>query len=311
VSEAKPRAVPAARPDVTPRRAQTVARNDDTVHLGVTNPMHTEWFYLLIQGSWPRFFGVLTGAVLALNVLFALAYAAVPDQLVNFDGSLSSAFAFSVQTLFTIGYGAMAPTGWVAHTLVTLEAIVGMMFSAVVTGLVFARVSRPHSRVLFSDVVVVAPMDGVPTFSFRLANARGNEVLDASIRIVALIDTVTREGHRIRRMHELHPERTYSPIFRMSWTVMHRLDARSPLAPYVQDGVVDPRVIGFVCLLTAHDATLHASLHTQHVYAPTDLRFGVKFVDVVSRMDDGRFVLDYTRFHDTEPLEGDPPGGLV
>lgn len=298
----EPAASPAPTEPTTTRGLMPVAQGG-TVHLGVRHSVHTEWFYWLVGVGWLRFFGALTAGVLSLNVAFALGYYCVPEQLANFDGTFASAFAFSVQTLFTIGYGAMAPTGWAAHALVTLEAVVGMMFNAVITGLVFARVSRPRSRVLFSNVAVIAPMDGVPTLAFRLANARGNEVLDASIRVVMLVDTRTREGHQIRRMLELTPERSYSPIFRLSWTVMHRLDERSPLTPLARGDALDASVVGFVCLLTAYDATLHSSMHTQHVYRTDALRFGHRLVDVVTSLPDGRFSLDYQQFHDSVPLD--------
>ena len=61
------------------------------------------------------------------------------------------AFFFSVQTLSTIGYGQVFPVGLGANALVTLEALVGLIGFAIVTGLLFARFSRPNAKLLFSS----------------------------------------------------------------------------------------------------------------------------------------------------------------
>lgn len=264
--------------------------------------LHRVWYDRLLAGSWPFFFGVLVAAIVLINVAFAAAYWWVPDDLNGYDGTFEEAFAFSVQTFFTIGYGSTSPAGWAAHIVVTLEATVGLLFTAVATGAAFARVSRPNARILFSRVAIFTTMDGAPTFSFRVGNLRGQDVLDAHIRLVALVEHTTREGVRLRRMLELAPERAYSPIFRLTWTVFHRLDENSPLTPLLVDGRPDDRLLGVIALLTAHDVTLGAQLHAQQFYYLNDLRHGVAFRDVLHPQPDGSFRVDYEAFHEVVPV---------
>lgn len=286
-----------------PQRRRRAARAGEAVRLGAKDAAHKEWYYLLVRGSWATLVFIVFLAFLIVNATFGTAYWLVSDQILNSEGTWGEGFAFSVQTLFTIGYGYLAPIGPVAHLLVTVESLVGLMMTAVTTGLVFARVSRPRAKVMFSRPLLVAPMDGVPTLTFRVANERGNDVLDASVRLVALIDEVTPEGHTLRRMRELTPVRGFSPIFRLSWVVMHRLDESSPLRSILVDGQIDDRFIGVVCLLSAYDETYGGVVHAQHAYGAEHIRFNERLVDVLTELEDGRFVIDYRKFHDTVPLD--------
>lgn len=83
----------------------------------------------------------------------------------------------------SIGYGAMYPLSLYANLLVTLEAMLGVAGTAVATGLVFARISRPTARVMFSRVSVIRVQDGYPTLMFRAANQRFNQIVEAQIAL--------------------------------------------------------------------------------------------------------------------------------
>ncbi len=124
------------------------------------------------------------GNGLTTNALFALAYLAGEDCIANArPGSFLDAFFFSVQTLASIGYGAMFPKTTYANVVVTIEAMMGLVGIAVLTGLAFARFSRPTARVIFSRVAVIAPHNDVPTLMFRAANKRRNQILEAQLRV--------------------------------------------------------------------------------------------------------------------------------
>jgi inward rectifier potassium channel len=278
------------------------------VRKGVHHDLTRDWYYYLIEGSWRWLVGAVVTLYVAANLLFGGFYWLLPEgAIVNSTGSYLDAFAFSVQTLFTIGYGYLAPASPTAHALVAVESIIGVLLTAVITGLVFAKVSRPRVKVLFSGPVLVSPVDGRLTLSFRVGNERGNEVLDASIKMVAMIDTQTAEGVAFRKLIEVVPQRTYSPVFRLSWVVQHTLDENSPLYPYVsQDGMHDD-FVGMICLLVAHDGSLNATIHAQHIYGADDFRFAHAFVDVLEATPDGKFSIDYGKFHHTKPLDLKPP----
>jgi len=94
----------------------------------------------------------------------------------------------------------MHPQTFYGHAVAMAEIFVGLMSLALITGLMFARFSRPRARFLFAKNVVVRPIDGKPTLIFRTANERQNVVQDASARLAMLRDEATSEGYRIRRI---------------------------------------------------------------------------------------------------------------
>lgn len=247
--------------------------------------------------------GVLSLAYLLTNVLFALLYMSQSEGIGSSEeGDFVDAFAFSVQTLSTIGYGTLAPRTGMAHTLVTLESMAGLIGTAIATGLVFTKFAQPRAKVLFSNHMVVQRRNAKPVLSFRLGNARGNEIIEASLRVSVLMPEVTLEGEHMRRLVDLQLLRSTTPMFAMTWTVVHEIDEQSPLhgrdaASFHADG------LRFIVSFTGIDATFSQTVHARHIYDHGDVRWGHRFVDIVDNAEDGRLRVDYQRFHDTVPVE--------
>jgi inward rectifier potassium channel len=168
---------------------------------------------------------------LGLNMLFALLYLLGDDAIANArPGSFADAFFFNVETISTVGYGQMSPATFYGHIVMTVDAMVGLSLLAVSAGLVLARLTRPTARVMFSKVAVVTAFNGVPTLSFRLANQRRNQILEVQVSVTLVRDERTAEGDWIRRFYDLQLGRQRSPIFAMTFTVMHPIHTASPLA---------------------------------------------------------------------------------
>src|SRR5580698_5742129 len=160
----------------------------------------TDFYHGVLTVSWPLFFLELLAAFIAVNLIFATLYVGDPGGIANArPGSFTDAFFFSVQTLGTLGYGVMAPRTLYTNLLVTVESFFGILTIALFTGIIFARFSRPFARVVFSKVAIIAPFEGVPTLIFRAANQRGNQIIDAEIRLSLAHQQVTREGISMRR----------------------------------------------------------------------------------------------------------------
>lgn len=284
----------------------------DAVRVGTPDELRRDLYFHLMDGSWRRLFATLALMYLFLNVVFASLYLLEDGGVANLrPDSFMDAFAFSVQTLSTIGYGVMAPASPYAHALVAIEALVGMLGLAVFTGLVFAKASRPRSAVLFSEVCVVAPLNGQPTLMLRAGNARGNEIAEASVHLTVLLDEVTPEGVKLRRLHDLTIARERTPVFALSWTIMHVIDEHSPLRHLLEKGATEDTFARLLVTLTGHDLTYAQTVHARHTYYPEDVRLGHQFVDVISTMDDGRLMVDYTKFHRTAAVDGGPGAGAA
>ncbi len=268
---------------------------------GVRRRPLDDLYHQLVSASWWRLFALVVALYVGTNLAFACGYLALGDEIEGArPGSLHDAFFFSVQTLATIGYGKWLPRGTGAHALVAAEALVGMLGFAFATGLVFAKFARPTARVLWSQVAVVAPRDGVPSLMFRAANERGNQIAEAQVRVVLARDEITVEGERVRRFHDLRLARQHNAFFALTWTIVHPIDEASPLAGLDAASLAEQGAQIIVSLVGLDD-TLAQTIHARHAYDASQVVWGARFVDILER-DGGATTIHLERFHDTEPL---------
>jgi inward rectifier potassium channel len=248
---------------------------------------------------WRWFFGIQAAAYVLFNAVFALLYLAAPGSIANArPGSFTDAFFFSVQTMATIGFGVMAPATFYANVMVTIEALLGMASVAVAAGLIFARFSQPTARVLFSRVAAVTPFNGVPTLMFRCANQRRNQIFEAQVHVDFARQETSAEGMELRRSYELNLARDRNPQFSLSWTVMHAIDAASPLYGIDPD-LLAGQEASIVVTLSGIDETISQRVFARTSYRADEILWGRKFVDILSETEDGQTLVDYRRFHDT------------
>jgi inward rectifier potassium channel len=257
-------------------------------------------YHGLIRLSWGKFFAGFVVAFLLLNLVFAGLFALDPQGLSASASTHFSAFwhafFFSIHTIATIGYGDSVPISLYANVLVVIETTIGILFFAVTSGIMFARFSQPSARILFSDKMVIRTFQGVPTLMFRAMNDRRNFILEASMN-VAVLRTEVVDGKSMRRFHDLPLIRQTNPVFALSWTAMHPIDAASPLAGLdAQSFLAGADEI--VVILTGIDASVAQPLHARQAYSPDQVYFDHDFVDVMSVDERGRRVIDRRKFHD-------------
>jgi inward rectifier potassium channel len=292
-------------PKTKPARVHLVPRADeDPVIITKVDGRRRHWgdFYVRwMSATWGRFLLLFVLSFLVINLIFAAIYCAV-GGIENADpDSFSDAFFFSVQTLSTVGYGHWAPIGMAANITVAIEVMVGILFAAVATGLIFSKFSRPTARVIFSNVAVVNPYNGTPHLMFRLANQRNNRIVDARIHVALLRKETSSEGQTMRRFYDMEVVRRQMPILQLSWTVMHPIGKESPLYGIDKDKLKewDGEI---VVSLSGLDESFAQTVHARHSYLPDDIIPDAVFIDVVTRHEEDNGVeVDLARFHDTAP----------
>jgi inward rectifier potassium channel len=205
-----------------------------------------------------------------------------------------------VQTMATIGYGKMSPQSNWANLIVCAEAFASLTGVSVITGLVFAKFSRPTARVLFSRVMTVHPRDGVPCLTLRLANERGNHIVEAQLRVVLTCDERTAEGEAIRRVYDLPLVRSQNSVFALTWLVVHPITPASPLYGATLESLAASNA-EFAVSMVGIDGTMSQTVHARHAYHWRDVRWDERFVDIFRIEPDGRRAIDYTLFHDVMP----------
>jgi inward rectifier potassium channel len=295
--------------DGTPRHRVTrlPGSGREILSIGLRTSPLRDVYHSLLTTTWAQFFALVLVAYLGANLLFAAGYLSIGDGIEEArPGSFADAFFFSVQTMATIGYGKMAPRGIAANLLVTLEALIGLLGLALVTGLVFAKFSRPTARVIFSRNVVITRFDGVPSLLVRMANERGNQIAEAEAHLVLLRTERTPEGEDVRRAHDLRLRRSHSAFFAFTWLVVHPITPDSPLHGETPESLRTTDV-DLVASMTGLDETLSQSVHARHAWTPDQILWGRRFADVLVSLPDGRRAIDYRRFHDVE-ADGGPAG---
>ena len=269
---------------------------------GLPRRLWQDLYHVFMTISWPRLFASYAGFFVFFNLLFAALYQAQAADVANLNPhGYWGRFFFSVETLATVGYGDMHPQTVYAHVIASIEIFTGMMSLALITGMMFARFSRPTARILFARHAVIRPFDGRQTLMLRAANERQNVIMEATAQLRLIRDEQTAEGYRIRRIYDLPLRRSEQPVFLYGWSLMHVIDEASPLAGASFESLKTTKAF-LLLTIGGIDETTGQTLMSRHEYHASSLRWNHTFADIFTTGEDGIDRFDYTKFHDVEPL---------
>jgi inward rectifier potassium channel len=254
--------------------------------------------------SWPQFAAFVACLYVGLNLLFATLYSLQHDSIAGSTGGrwFFDCFFFSVQTLATVGYGHMYPQTLYGHIVATAEIMGGIFLLAVMTGLIFVRFSRPVARVMFSNGMVIAPLNGKPTLMVRIGNENQHSMVEAEFRIMFSRDEPLVEGGDFRHFYVLKLHFDRLTVFPAALTLRHTIDEASPLFGATPESLESSRIL-FIVSVVGIDPVIAAAVQTQKDYSWRDVRFGQRFVEIYTEDGGGRLTVDYGRLHDTEQVE--------
>ena len=263
----------------------------------------------LLTVSWPSFIGFVTVLYLGLNLLFAVLFVLCgPDALAGpgshmLGGRFSQAFFFSIQTFATIGYGQIGPNGFAANILVTIEALIGLMYQALATGLLFARFSRPTASIVFTRHAIVAPYAGMTSLQFRIANRRRhNEIVDLEAQVLYTAFEPNDSGQLVRRYRRLPLERNKVTFFPLTWTIVHPIDEQSPLAGKTTEDL-EREQAEILVLLTGVDETYEQTVHARTSYRADEIIWHARFRSAFGGESPSHLLsVDVSRLNDIESV---------
>ena len=284
-----------------PRGARRVRQQGSTFYVigDVRRPLR-DAYHGFLKASWPAFLALIALAFLVANIGFAGLYMLV-GGVEGSTGSFGDSLSFSVQTMATIGYGVMHPVAARAHAVVIAESMFSIVFSALATGLVFAKFSRATARIAFSKVAVITSHEGKSTLMFRVGNQRGNVIVEAQVHVVVVMTTTTIEGETFYKAIDLPLVRDRQVGMARGWTIMHVIDEQSPLHGMDAAGLARAEVELNIALTGIDDTTMQ-TVHTIHQYTDQDIRCGHRFEDTMQLLPDGAFLLDLRNFDRTVPI---------
>lgn len=271
----------------------------------ITEGLHLSFWadisHRCMTASWPAFIGGAALVFIVFNAVFAVFYWIGDQPVANVAGGAYVDYLyFSIETLSTAGYGDMHPQTHYGHFIAAVELFTGIFSMSLMTGLIFARFSRPNARLLFADNPVISDHDGKRTLMIRLANERHNIISNANARVWAFKNIVSLEGQAFRRFYELPLMRSDSPALALSWTLFHVLDEQSPLHGLDANGL-ETFNVSLVVVVSGYDVVAAQTVHARKSYDHPDIRFGHRYAEILGTTEDGRLKIDYGMFHETLP----------
>ena len=267
-------------------------------------------YHLAVTMRWPQFFVALFLVDLTINLIFAVLYWLQPGSILNAGPSLVEAFFFSIETLATVGYGVLAPGTLYGHIISSAEIFCCVAFTALVTGLIFIRFSKPRAKFRFAEVAVVTRYNGKPMLMVRVGNGRLSLLTDAWARVTVVLRDEAAE-HHMRRVLDLELVQPRLTVFALTWNLMHVIDESSPLFGLTAGDVplTDLRLIVF---LEARDPALAATVQDLHDYSAKQILFGMRYRNVLTIDERGRANVDLNRISEieTDAADGHMPNLL-
>jgi inward rectifier potassium channel len=262
----------------------------------------------LLQTSSLEFYTTVISAYLAFNVLFALVYMGVGVERLGgkvdmwaFPDFFKALF-FSMQTFTTVGYGSVYPQGGIVSFVAGMEAMAGLMFFAIATGLVYGRFSRPSARILFSNNILISPYkENETALMFRIVNRRLNVLMEMDAQVIVAMDVDDSEEVR-RRFYRLELETSKIVFFPLTWTIVHPITKTSPFQGLTHEDLLK-RDTEVLILVKGYDETFSQHVHVRFSYTADELIWGARFIRNFQSQDNGVVELHIDDVHAFEKAE--------
>tara|TARA_B100000767_G_C19757689_1_gene533745 strand:- start:341 stop:1261 length:921 start_codon:yes stop_codon:yes gene_type:complete len=281
--------------------------NDD----GSSNILHNnreqsvdDLYSYLIGLTWSRFFLLVFLGYILINSFFACVYLAIGIEELTAETQhwymdFLNAFFFSAQTITTVGYGSISPNGIVAGLVSSLEALVGLLSFSFITGLLYGRFSKPKSSIRFSENMVLRPFEEGRALMFRLVNNRTSIMIEPQVKVTMTLSTKQASGAYKRSFYELKMERdsiTYLPTI---WTLVHKIDDKSPLHDFTDEEIASINAKIYI-LFQYHEDSFSQKVYKIHAYDFDKILVNRQFKPTVTFSDSGQMILDHELLNTTE-----------
>jgi len=249
-------------------------------------------YHSLISMNWVKFITLITASFFSINLLFALIYACLEKTALSNMYNRSSeiqqfwdSFFFSVQTITTVGYGAMSPESNWAKIISSLESFIGLLGFALVTGLLYGRFSKPIMKIKYSKNILVAPFKEGKALMFKMANQRSSKLIEAEVKVILI---GSKNGKRV--YHDLPLELKKINFFALSWTVVHPINDKSFLFQQTPKNLKELNA-EIVILVKAFDDSFSQVVYSRMSYKYNEFIWNAKFESSIFE-EEGKLSID-------------------
>jgi len=226
--------------------------------------------------------------------------------------SFTSALLFSIETQHTIGYGTRHTTEECPEAIVLMmfQSCFGVICQALMTGIVFAKLSRPKKRaetLMFSKNACICKQDGDLCLLLRVGDMRKSQIVEAHIRAVLIKKKITKEGDVLPLFQfdvDLGFDEGRDRLF-LVWPVIivHKIDDNSPFWELSPDDLLREQFELIVILEGIVEST-GMTTQARSSYLPGEVLWGHRFERLVTfQKENGQYQIDFSRFHNTVPVD--------
>ncbi|MEP1487280.1 MAG: ion channel [Algibacter sp.] len=278
----------------------------NVVHLNAPRRFSEAYNYL-VSITWWHFYALSFCTYFIANACFAIVYLIVGiEQVIASTGNLFNdflnAFFFSSQTFTTLGYGAMSPNGVASGIVSSIEAFVGLMFFAFVTGLLYGRFSKPKASIRFSENLILRDFNHTKAIMFRLVNNRKSTMINPRVSVTLALSKQNNVGDFVNNFYALNLERKSITYLPTTWTVVHEIEEDSPLFEFSNEEIRQQHG-ELLVMISYYDESFNQEVHQMHSYMLSDIHLNYKFTKSYFYNNKGQMVLDHKLFDRIEPLK--------
>ncbi len=263
--------------------------------------------FLINLSSW-KFAVLILAFYTLINLLFAVIYylfclpylrgIEIGSPIETFE----EVYFFSSQTLTTVGYGRISPSGFFTNTIASFEALTGILTLAIITGLLYGRFGRPKAYIRFSTHALIAPFRQGKAMMFRVAPIKNATLSEVNIKMAASM-MVEENGKMINKYFDLPLQFDTINTLYISWTVVHPIDENSPINNLTSSDLRDAD-FELVIYLKAFDEDYSSTVIARTSYTWDEIVNGAKFVPVFFDSPEGKgTIVDLRKLNQFVPFE--------
>lgn len=268
---------------------------------GVINVYH--W---LVSIKWSHFLLLIFGLYMMANFIFATIYVIIGvNHISGISGEswwrdFGHAYFFSAQTLTTVGYGALAPKGFLTSMVASLEAVIGLLSFSLATGLFYGRFARPNKSFIYSNIAVIATGEEHPKLMLRLANKYNHNLLNLEAQVLATM-IINDNGNPKRTYQNLKLEVSKVIMLPLNWTLVHVIDQDSPLHEMTALDFEESKV-EILVMMKAHDESFGTEVYSRSSWRYDEVIFNARFKTPYYFNEQGKTIFDVSLLDAYEPL---------